>query len=218
MLKRALFILFGMMLVAGISARADQGYLTPIYKGPMTPAEQGFVKSIQADLMKRFPTSADAEKAGYVRYTSEDDTGAISYANPSLFATLDQKNPSQLWYDKGGNLLGADFSELKTSDARPSLFGVNPGRLWEFDGHVHYVLRDTDGAMHYDKWVWESAYKSAGGDPAHPTAATLVKMGKADNAQQVATVFDFPTVWDLIVWVKPNPSGAFAYKNPSVKP
>jgi len=28
-----------------------------------------------------FPMAADAEKAGYVRYTSVDDTGAISYAN-----------------------------------------------------------------------------------------------------------------------------------------
>jgi hypothetical protein len=27
-----------------------------------------------------------------------------------------------------------------------------------------------------------------------------------------------PSIWDLIVWVKPNPSGAFAEKNPLVKP
>ena len=44
-------------------------------------AETAFVTSIQKDLMARFPTAADAEKAGYFRYTNEDDTGAISYAN-----------------------------------------------------------------------------------------------------------------------------------------
>jgi hypothetical protein len=218
MLKRAIVSLVVLVLAAGLAASADQGYLTPIYRGPMTPTEQAFVKSIQADLMKRFPTAADAEKAGYVRYTSEDDTGAISYANPTLFATPDPQHPSQLWYDKNGNLLGADFSVLKKDNTRATIFGVNPGRDWEFDGHIHYVLRDSDGKMLYDKWVWEDAYKTAGGDVTHPAAAVLVKMGKADNPSQVVTVFDFPSIWDLIVWVKPNPSGAFAYKNPDVKP
>jgi hypothetical protein len=27
-----------------------------------------------------------------------------------------------------------------------------------------------------------------------------------------------PSIWDLIVWVNPNPNGAFADKNPLVKP
>lgn len=56
--------------------------------------------------MARFPHASDAEKAGYVRYTNEDNTGSISYANFSW--TSDPTHPSQLWYDKSGNLLGAD--------------------------------------------------------------------------------------------------------------
>ena len=43
-------------------------------------------------------------------------------------------------------------------------------------------------------------------------------MGKVKSASLVKTIFDFPSVWDLIVWVKPNPSGAFADKNPLVTP
>ncbi len=66
-------------------------------KLPDTPvrAEVQFVNSIQADLMKRFPTAADAEKAGYFRYTTEDNTGAISYANLA-WQSVDAKHPSQL--------------------------------------------------------------------------------------------------------------------------
>src|ERR1700722_11183231 len=72
----------------------------PTKSGPPNAAEAGFVHAIQADLMKRFPAAADAEKAGYVRYTNEDDTGAISYAD--MHWQSDAHHPSQLWYDKHG--------------------------------------------------------------------------------------------------------------------
>jgi hypothetical protein len=45
-----------------------------------------------------------------------------------------------------------------------------------------------------------------------------VKLGKVSSPADVATIFFFPTLWDLIVWVKPNPNGAFADKNPTVTP
>ncbi len=209
----ALFLLIAAFALPAI-ARADQG---PTYFGPLSPAESAFVKAIQTDLMARFPTAQDAEKAGYVRYTNADNTGAISYAN-FQWSSSDAQHPSQLWYDKAGNLLGADFSALQTSSVRPSIFGVNPGRLYEFDDHVHWVERNAAGAMTYDKWVEARRYRAAGGDPAHPTAAQLVAMGRAKNASTIVTVFDMPSIWDLIVWVKPNPDGAFAEKNPLVTP
>jgi hypothetical protein len=34
----------------------------------------------------------------------------------------------------------------------------------------------------------------------------------------VRFVFTFPDIWDLSVWVLPNPKGAFADKNPDVIP
>src|SRR6185312_14629280 len=52
----------------------------PTNTGPLTPSETQFVQSVQKDLMARFPRVSDAEKAGYVRYTAPDNTGAISYA------------------------------------------------------------------------------------------------------------------------------------------
>lgn len=214
MLKRILSFLLALLFVAPAAARADQ---SPTYFAPLSPAETAFVASIQSDLMKRFPTARDAERAGYVRYTNADETGAISYAN-FQWQSPDPQHPSQLWYDKNGNLLGADFSQLKNSDVRPSIFGTNPGRLYEFEDHVHCVLKGANGKLVYDKWVMAPRYRAVGGDPAHPTAAKLVEMGRASNVSQIVTVLDMPAVWDLIVWAKPNPNGAFAENNSLVTP
>ena len=208
------FLMAAALFAFGLTAfaRADQ---SPTDFGPLSASERQFVKSIRADLMKRFPTAADAEKAGYVRYTNEDDTGAISYANLH-WTSADIRHPSQLWYDKNGKLLGADFSVQTDSNARPALFGVNPGRWVEFDDHIHWVGRQN-GKLTYDNYVMAAKFKAAGGDPAHPAAADLVRMKKAPDAASVVTVFDMPRMWDLIVWVVPNPKGAFAEKNPLVK-
>jgi hypothetical protein len=189
------------------------------YHGRLSASEKSFVASIQGDLRKRFPTAADAERAGYIRYTNEDDTGAISYANLHWNST-DPRHPSQLWYDKDGNLLGADFSVPYTKGApRPKLWGVNPGRWVEFDGHMHYVTRNLKtGQLTYSQYVYPmKAWTSAGGSITNPSATTLVAMHRVKSTRNVVTVFYFPSIWDLIVWVKPNPNGAFADKNPLVK-
>ncbi|MFN2527653.1 MAG: hypothetical protein ABR584_02945 [Candidatus Baltobacteraceae bacterium] len=180
-------------------------------------AEVAFVTGIQADLMKRFPTAADAEKAGYVRYTEEDDTGAISYANQQ-WQSADAQHPSQLWYDVTGNLLGADFSVLKSNNpARPNLWGIDPGRWFNFGHpHYHYILKDpktakvTYGA--YGGKMLKKMHITAPGTEA--AAMTVAKVPKAN----VLTFFTFPALWDLQVWVKDNPNGAFAEKNPNVIP
>jgi hypothetical protein len=203
------------LCVAALPALADEN---PTFNGPASASESAFVKSIQADLNARYPTAADAEKAGYVRYTAEDETGAISYANMQ-WQSNDDRHPSQLWYDAKGNLLGADFSVLSTGGARPVLWGINPGRWYEFDGHVHWVTKDpATGVVTYDLWLPNDKFAAAGGNPKTPSAATLVKLGKVKEVGDVATIFEFPSIWDLIVWVKPNPSGAFAEKNPTVTP
>jgi hypothetical protein len=187
-------------------ARADEA---PTFTGPLSPTEAQFVQSVQRDLMARFPHVSDAEKAGYVRYTSPDDTGAISYANQQW--TSDPTHPSQLWYDKDGNLLGADFSVLRPNqEPRPQLWGINPGRWYELNGHVHFVVKEPDsGKMVYDQWIWNNDFAAAGGSISKPSANTLVKLGRVPSANYVATIFEFPTIWDLIVWVKPHPAGAF---------
>ena len=99
----ALAFAFALCLIAG--ARADQ---PATFKGPESPAEKDFVRAIQIDLGTRYPTAAAAEKAGYIRYTEPDDTGAISYANMQ-WTSSDDKHPSQLWYDRQGSLARRRF-------------------------------------------------------------------------------------------------------------
>ncbi len=187
-------------------AHADENQT---FTGPLSPTEQQFVQSVQRDLMARFPHVTDAEKAGYVRYTEPDDTGAISYANPQSWNS-DPTHPSQLWYDNSGNLMGADFAVPRPNgEPRPQLWGINPGRWYEFNGHVHYVVKAPDGKTLYDQWVWNLNFTGAGGDISKPSAATLVKLGKVPSADNVTTIFEFPTQWDLIVWLKPHTEGVF---------
>lgn len=204
---------------ASLAAPAATATATPAPTPNPKPqgAEVAFVTAIQTDLMARFPTAADAEKAGYFRYTNEDNTGAISYANLKWSST-DDKSPSQLWYDVNGKLLGADFSVLiADSPKKPNLWGVMPARWEKFGQHVHYVVTDAAGKVTYGG-MSAKKFTAAGGDLNDPQADTIVKMGFAKDAASVTHVFTFPAVWDLIVWVKPNPNGAFAEKNPLVTP
>lgn len=194
---------------------------TPAPKATLSPVPQGgevaFVASIQKDLMARFPTAADAVKAGYFRYTNEDEDGAISYANLQ-WQSGDPKHPSQLWYDVHGNLLGADFSVLQSSSPEPpAVWGIDYRRWISFSAHVHYILAGPNGTETYGA-TSITKFVAAGGNMDDPQAITIVKMGKAASVAQVKRVFLFPSLWDLIVWVKPNPNGAFADKNPLVVP
>jgi hypothetical protein len=184
----------------------------------LSAAEKTFVSDAVATLNKQFATPAQAEKAGYVRYTNEDNTGAISYANRHWDSTSEDR-PSQLWYDVNGRLLGADYSVLVAEHPTPpALFGIEPSRFFEEDAHIHYVARNPDGSLTYSRAVGVKKYAAAGLDPMKPNAAGLVKLGAVDSPDRVATVFLFPHIWDVTVWVVPNPDGAFADKNPNVKP
>ncbi|HEY1654666.1 MAG TPA: hypothetical protein VGF86_06110 [Candidatus Tumulicola sp.] len=207
MKRRLAALVFGLALASAAVARADEG---PTFTGPLTPAETQFVDSVRQDLMARFPHVGDAEKAGYVRYTSVDNTGAISYANQQWNA--DPTHPSQLWYDQQGNLMGADFSFPRPhGEPRPQRWGVNPGRWYEFNGHVHYVAQMPDGKTYYDQWIWNDDFTRAGGNLSKPSADTVAKLGKVDDPKYITTIFEFPTQWDLIVWLKPHAAGAFRW-------
>ncbi len=194
---------------------------TPAPTATLSPVPQGsevvFVKAIQKDLTARFPTPADAVKGGYFRYGNEDADGAISYANLN-WQSGDPQHPSQLWYDVHGNLLGADFSVLQSgSPEPPSIWGVNYRRWVSFREHVHYILVGPNGTETYGATSVKK-FAAAGGNVDDPQAETIVKMGKAKSVADVKRVFLFASIWDLIVWVKPNPDGAFADKNPLVIP
>ncbi len=210
MIRRMTFIAAAVALVFSPAFAASE---TP--SGKPSAAEAPFVTKMAADLGARFATTDAAVKAGYLRYTDEDETGAISYANRQ-WTSADATHPSQLWYDARGKLLGADFSVPQTG-APPQLFGVDPQRWQKFGLHIHYGLVGPSGTTTYGA---TSAKKlaAAGGDPKMPTAPDLVKLGIAKRPADVRFVFVFPAIWDLPVWIMPNPDGAFAEKNPNVKP
>jgi hypothetical protein len=208
--RRHLTALFALLVFSSsIGLAADT--LPPQPQG----GEVGFVSGVQKDLNARFATIAQAQAAGYFRYTGEDKTGSISYANLQ-WTSNDPQHPSQLWYSVDGKLLGADFSQPYVAGSPPNLWGVNPARWTRFGAHVHWVL-DVDGKETYGA-TSVAKFKAAGGDPDNPQAATVVALGKAKDVSQVKHVFLFNAIWDLQVWAMPNPNGAFAEMNPLVHP
>jgi hypothetical protein len=178
-------------------------------------SEVAFISGIQSDLNSRFPSAADAMKAGYFRSGNEDKTGAISYVNLQ-WESIDPRHPSQLWYDAKGRLLGADFSVLRNSTASPTIWGVDPRRWIKFPAHVHYILTGATGDSY--GYIMADKFVAAAGNLTNPNPDTVVALGKAANAEQIVRIYLFPAIWDLIVWVKANPDGAFANKNPDVTP
>ena len=182
-----------------------------------TAAEQPFVTKATAELQHLYGTTAQAKAAGYFRYNNEDRTGAISWVNTKYW-TSDETHPSQLWYDVKGRLIGVDYAQPWTDTKHPpKMWGIDPRRWFEFEPHVHFAVTQSDGSLKYGG-AMQKDVKKVGGDPDNPTAADVVKMGKAKSASAVAFVFPFRHVWDLEFWLVPNPSGVFAEKNPNVHP
>ena len=96
-MKRALFALaffaFGALAATGPGALAAAPTTAPKLPDKPLASEVAFVQSVTKDLNARFPTPADAIKAGYFRYTNEDKTGAISYANLQWNSATDPAHP-----------------------------------------------------------------------------------------------------------------------------
>ena len=209
--------------IAALTSSIAMAASTPAPAPTLNPKPQGaesaFVASSSKYLNEHFATTADAEKAGFFRYTNEDKTGAISYVNLDQWQSSDAQHPSQLWYTAAGKLIGVDYSVLLSkSAAAPKWTGVNPGRWDKFGhSHIHYILVDASGKETYGATSTKK-FVAAGGSESDPQAATLVKMGIAKDAASVKKVFAFPALWDLEFWVTPNPNGAFAEMNPLVKP
>jgi hypothetical protein len=213
---------------SALGAAAPAPTPAPTAAPPESAGEVRFVAAATADLQKRFATTAEAAAAGYFRYTPEDQTGAISWVNTRHWQS-DPAHPSQLWYDVKGRLIGADFSVLQSgSAARPNLWGVSPSRWIDFSpAHVHFAVRTPSGLQFAG--VGPKTFAKVGGSVANPTASDIVALGKLKrwkrlgipapaSTADVAFVFPFPAVWDLQVWLIPNPLGAFAEYNPNVKP
>jgi len=220
--RRSLSIAAAFALAAGLATFSSAALAAPATPAPApSAAESAFLAKIMADLPRLYPTPSAAGAAGYVRYSNEDRTGAISYVNTKYWDTTDPDHPAQLWYDVNGRLLGADFSVPRAESAAgpPNRFGIAPSRWITIGAHVHYVLRDANGMMTYGKAIGAQRYAAAnGGSFASPTAAGLAAAGAVPNASAVSYVFLYPAIYDVSVWVVPNPLGQFADANPTVVP
>lgn len=200
----------------------------PTAAPPASASESQFVASATSDLQSRFATTSQAAAAGYFQYTLEDQTGAISWVNTKYWQS-DQTHPSQLWYDVKGRLIGADFSVLqRNTPARPNIWGISPSRWIDFSpAHVHFAIRTPSGLQFGG--IGDKTMAKVGGSVDNPTAANVMAISKLSrwkvlgiakpqSASDVAFVFSFPAIWDLQVWLVPNPLGAFAEHNPNVIP
>lgn len=221
-----LALALGMPLAVGAAAPTPSP--APTAAPAESAAEVRFVGQVTADLQNRFSTTDKATAAGYYRYTDEDQTGAISWVNTNYWQS-DPTHPSQLWYDVAGHLIGADFSVLQSgSPSRPSMWGVAPSRWLDFSpAHVHFGIKTASGLQYGG--VGPKTMASVGGSVDHPTATDIYKfsnmkrwsvlgIAKPNSVNDVAFVFTFPAIWDLQVWLVPNPLGAFAEHNPNVQP
>ncbi len=220
MIRRSALAVFTALLFTANAAFADDKDAPKLSSMP-TATEAKVVAQIQSELPKFYATTAMAEKAGYTRYTNEDKTGAISYASSKSWESTDIKYPAQLWYDVKGKLIGADYAQLKANHpTATSILGLEAARGESFPAHVHYVTK-SEGAMTYGMATRVKKYEEANGvgSSAKPTAEGLVKAEAkgVKAASDVAFVFLFPAIWNVSVWIVPNPSGAFADKNPNVK-
>jgi len=225
MMRRRSF--FTSTAAAAAVAVMPRSVLAQASPAPATPApspsaaEATFLARIMADLPKRYPNPQAANAAGWMRFSNEDRTGAISYVNTQYWDTTDPDLPAQLWYDVNGRLIGADFSVYRAESTAgpPNRFGIAPSRWIIIPAHVHYVLKNANGTNTYGKAIQAARYASANnGDYSHPTAAGLVAAGAVTDPASVAFVFLYPAIYDVSVWVVPNPLGQFADKNPNVTP
>jgi len=179
-------------------------------------SERAFIAQSSRFVHRHYATTAEAARAGFVRFTNEDKSGAISWANQK-WTSVDADHPSQVWYDSSGRLIGVDYSVLQNDTTQPpNLWGINPARWSTLRAHIHYGIR-TDGSIKYGGMA-AKRFSDAGGSVASPTKQTLVDLGIAKSPDEVAFVFLFPAIWDLNFWVIPNPDGEFADLNPSIKP
>lgn len=199
---------------------------SPTPAPPASASETTFLRQIMALLPRLYPTTAEANTAGYVRFSNEDRTGAISYVNPSYWDSRELEHPSQLWYDVNGRLIGADYSMLQADapNGPPALHGISPSRFHRVGAHIHYVVCPSGTSTNcvYGQAIRTTAYDSANGSGAslHPTADGLVKAGArgVTSAADVKNLVLFPAAYDVSIWIVPNPLGQFADANPNVRP
>ena len=177
-------------------------------------AEQQFVSTTSAKLQAGYPNTAVAKANGYTMLEGTiDSDNTYNFTNRD-FANVTPDRPNFLWYDRKGHLAGVDYEVPKSTFPSPphAMFPVQTSRWVTINEHVHYAYT-VNGRTKYGATRATPALRSE-----NITLAMLRAAGAKIPADAKLTwAMYHPTVWDLAMWVVPNPSGAFADLNPNVK-
>jgi hypothetical protein len=124
-------------------------------------------------------------------------------------------HPNFMWYDRHGHLAGVDYELPKSRYPAPphlAAFPVLSSRWTLIREHVHYAY-SVDGVTKYgvSHATPEMCTEKIALDVLRAHGAKI-----PSNAKMVWAMYH-PAVWDLAMWVVPNPRGAFADLNPNVK-
>lgn len=203
----------GVILAAVLSAITIAP--APVKAAAMTAAEKTFVSDTSQRLQSEYPNTAAAKSKGFVLlYDSIDPDNTYNWTNMN-FNDVTPDRPNFLWYDRRGQLAGVDYEVPKSHyPTKPQLaaFPVLASRWTPIAEHVHYAY-SVNGA---------TKYGATHASPDMRTGKIALEMLRAhgakipSNAKLVWAMYH-PAVWDLAMWVVPNPHGAFADLNPNVK-
>ena len=178
----------------------------------VSTGEQQFINSVTRDLQGRLGTTAQAQSAGYFRYTVAVKN-VTSWVNPNYWKS-DAEHPSELLYTANDKLLAAYFSIPRAeSGTKPDLWGMSPSRWTASQQHVHFGVKTPSG-IHFG-FASPARLTQVGGSVTNPVPQDVVKLGNAKSVSDVAFVFHYPASYVVRMWVVPNSLGPFAADNPS---
>jgi hypothetical protein len=201
-----LFVVMTAVLIRGALATTTM---------PLSDSEKAFVTSASSSLGQRYPTAATAKSGGYSPLEGAMDSDKTYNWTDFTFTDVTPDHPNFLWYDRNGNLVGVDWELPKSQyPAAPHLaaYPVQAARWVTIPEHVHFAY--TSGG----KTSYGVAKASAALRQSHITLQQLRASGaKLPADATLVWAMYHPAVWDLAMWVVPNPNGPFAEMNPNVK-
>lgn len=182
------------------------------HQAPPSPAEQAFVDRVSTLLIQEYPTRSAAQAYGYTDLTGKIDSDNTYNLTDMDFSNVTLARPNFLWFDRKGNLAGTDYEFPKSAYPKPpAQFPVNASRWTSIDAHVHLAYTLNGKTVYAEAPAKENLQK------AKLTSSDLKADGLLPDGATLKWAMYHPDVWDLALWVVPNPRGAFAEDNPLVK-
>ena len=179
------------------------------------PTEAAFISQVTTTLQQRYPTTVQAQAAGYYQMTKMETDGTVIWFNDSWGKGVSKGAPNFLWFDKQGKLVGLDYQYAVSDYPKPpgaDVYPVTADRWTTIDAHMHFAYKLANGT------VVRRGAEALKGQTGDPTAAQLTAAKLLPAGATLLWAHYHPKSWDLGFWLVPNPNGAFADLNPLVKP